>query len=196
VLPSPVNTNPLRTPSTSSAAAPSASRTGTGAPWYVRRFTRSRRFSMKCRRKTSASPGVTVSSDSLAACPVCFRTGGAHDFGCTLAPAPLIKHLPGCGREARGCLPGCENYDPAFDGPGPKETVDHPTHYTDSPAHCLQCKRPIECIDVAEHWGFLLGNALKYLWRAGKKGPPVEDLRKAIWYIQRQIDRLLEAPRP
>jgi Protein of unknwon function (DUF3310) len=77
---------------------------------------------------------------------------------------------------------------------GPKrETVDHPTHYTDSPAYCLQCKRPIECVDVAEHWGFNLGNALKYLWRAGKKGPPVEDLRKAIWYIQRQIDRLLES---
>jgi hypothetical protein len=74
------------------------------------------------------------------------------------------------------------------------ETVDHPTHYTDSPAHCPQCERPIECIDVAEHWGFNLGNALKYLWRAGKKGSAAEDLRKAIWYIQREIDRLAGFP--
>jgi hypothetical protein len=70
------------------------------------------------------------------------------------------------------------------------DPVHHPVHYANSPAKCLGCGRSIECIDVAEHWGFNLGNALKYLWRAGKKGSAKEDLRKAIWYIQRQIDRL------
>ena len=61
--------------------------------------------------------------------------------------------------------------------------VNHPKHYNSHPAG-------IECIDVVEHLSFNVGNAIKYLWRAGLKSKdPIEDLRKAIWYINREIDR-------
>ena len=60
------------------------------------------------------------------------------------------------------------------------ETVDHPNHYNWIPE--------VECIDVTEHFNFNLGNAIKYLWRTGKKGLDWrEDLEKAMWYIQREI---------
>lgn len=60
------------------------------------------------------------------------------------------------------------------------DPVNHPPHYNNVPG--------IECIDVAEHFSFTRGNAIKYLWRAGEKGDLVQDLKKAIWYIQREID--------
>lgn len=61
------------------------------------------------------------------------------------------------------------------------EKVDHPRHYNQHPSG-------IECIDVVEHMSFNLGNAVKYLWRAGLKTPDFEtDLRKAIWYVERGI---------
>ncbi len=62
------------------------------------------------------------------------------------------------------------------------ERVDHPAHYT---AHLSG----IECIDVVEHMGFCLGNAVKYIWRADLKGDAIEDLKKARWYIDREIAR-------
>ena len=67
----------------------------------------------------------------------------------------------------------------------PPEKVDHPPHYNAHPSG-------VECVVIAEHMGFNLGNALKYLWRAGLKGqtPTDEDLRKAIWYIERERERL------
>lgn len=60
--------------------------------------------------------------------------------------------------------------------------VDHPSHYN---AH----GSGIECIDVVEWMGFSLGNAVKYIWRAGLKNDAVEDLEKARWYIDREIAR-------
>lgn len=62
------------------------------------------------------------------------------------------------------------------------EAVNHPKHYNSHPSG-------VECIDVVEHMGFNVGNAIKYLWRADFKSDPVEDLRKAAWYIQREIER-------
>jgi hypothetical protein len=70
---------------------------------------------------------------------------------------------------------------------GQGDTVNHPPHYTAHPSG-------IECIEVTEHFNFNLGNAIKYIWRAGLKGDSLEDLRKAVWYVQREIDR--RAPRP
>ena len=61
------------------------------------------------------------------------------------------------------------------------EEVNHPDHYNKHPSG-------IECIDVVEHMGFNLGNAVKYIWRADLKGKALTDLRKALWYIQREID--------
>lgn len=63
-----------------------------------------------------------------------------------------------------------------------KDAINHPPHYNDHPAG-------IECIDVVEHFGFSVGNAIKYLWRAGLKGDRVEDLKKARWYIDREIEK-------
>jgi hypothetical protein len=60
------------------------------------------------------------------------------------------------------------------------DPVNLPSHYT---------KLPVECIDVAEHFNFTLGNALKYIWRADHKGKPIEDLEKAVWYLRRELDR-------
>jgi hypothetical protein len=65
------------------------------------------------------------------------------------------------------------------------DNVNHPKHYTGHPSG-------IECIDVIEHMTLNLGNAVKYIWRAGLKtsSPTIEDLKKAIWYIEREIKRL------
>lgn len=61
--------------------------------------------------------------------------------------------------------------------------VDHPNHYNQIAG--------IECIDVVEHFNFNIGNAIKYLWRAGiKSANIIEDLEKAVWYIQREIERI------
>jgi hypothetical protein len=66
---------------------------------------------------------------------------------------------------------------------GPSDAVNHPPHYTSHPSG-------IECIVVAEHMNFCVGNAIKYLWRAGQKGDALEDLKKSKWYIEREISRL------
>jgi hypothetical protein len=49
---------------------------------------------------------------------------------------------------------------------------------------------PVECIQLTEHMNFCLGNAVKYIYRAGEKDDIVQDLRKAIWYINREIERI------
>lgn len=61
------------------------------------------------------------------------------------------------------------------------DNVNHPKHYCSHPSG-------VEAIEVTQHYNFCVGNALKYLWRAGLKGDAVEDLKKAVWYIQREID--------
>ena len=63
------------------------------------------------------------------------------------------------------------------------DRVNHPAHYTNHPSG-------IECVQVTEHMNFCLGNAVKYIWRAGLKGNAVADLRKAAWYIEREIKRI------
>jgi len=62
------------------------------------------------------------------------------------------------------------------------DPVNHPAHYTEHPSG-------VECIQITEHMGFNLGNAIKYVWRADLKGSSLEDLRKAIWYIDREIQK-------
>jgi hypothetical protein len=58
-----------------------------------------------------------------------------------------------------------------------------------NPQHYRQHPSGVECIEVTQHCNFCIGNAIKYLWRAGLKGDAVEDLRKAAWYIDREIKR-------
>lgn len=65
------------------------------------------------------------------------------------------------------------------------DPVNSPKHYCDHPSG-------IECIQVTEYFNFCLGNAIKYIWRAGIKdaSKKLEDLKKAKWYVEREIDRL------
>ena len=59
------------------------------------------------------------------------------------------------------------------------------------PAHYRQHPSGVECIQITEHMNFNLGNAVKYVWRAGLKSTSaIEDLKKAAWYINREIERL------
>ena len=62
------------------------------------------------------------------------------------------------------------------------DAVNNPKHYTNHPSG-------IECIQITEYMGFCLGNAIKYLWRADLKNDAIEDMKKAIWYINREIER-------
>ena len=61
--------------------------------------------------------------------------------------------------------------------------VKHPSHYTSHPSG-------IECIEITKHHNFAIGNAIKYLWRAGLKGDAILDLEKAKQYIEIEIERL------
>ena len=59
-----------------------------------------------------------------------------------------------------------------------------------NPPHYQQHPSGVECITITEHMNFNLGNAVKYIWRASLKGKQVEDLKKARWYLDREIERL------
>lgn len=71
------------------------------------------------------------------------------------------------------------------------DLVNHPPHYTNDPSG-------VECIEVTRHRNFNIGNAIKYLWRAGRKDgesldpvdKQIQDLEKAVWYIQDEIKRI------
>lgn len=71
------------------------------------------------------------------------------------------------------------------------DQVNHPKHYISDPSG-------IECIDITRHRNFNIGNAIKYLWRAGLKedkdrkliDKQIEDLNKAVWYLVDEIHRL------
>ena len=73
------------------------------------------------------------------------------------------------------------------------DSVNHPAHYNSHPSG-------IECIEIARHHNFNIGNTIKYIWRAGLKSEEgmedtdkqVEDLNKAIWYIKDEIKRITE----
>src|ERR1700741_1638292 len=93
--------------------------------------------------------------------------------------------------DQRGAAPGyydaAGNAQPArqeqmIQSPALANKVNNPAHYTKHPSG-------IECIIITEHMGFNLGNAVKYIWRADLKDNAQEDLRKAIWYLERELRR-------
>lgn len=71
------------------------------------------------------------------------------------------------------------------------DQVNHPKHYNAHPSG-------VECIQIVEHMTFNIGNAVKYAWRAGSNDilsrgetvAAIEDLKKSLWYLQREIERL------
>ena len=89
-----------------------------------------------------------------------------------LIPVPEKAQPPSFGAEFELGKPSDDN-------------VNHPKHYTSHPSG-------VECITITRHMNFNCGNAVKYVWRAGLKDPenPIEDLKKAIWYLQDEIKRL------
>lgn len=115
-----------------------------------------------------------------------FRTSLGEQRGRVAPP----RQAPGAPVRANsGRAPGSTDHVPAR---GPEEAgspqgtpVDHPPHYNSHPSG-------VECIEVVEHFSFNLGNAIKYVWRNGLKptADSLEDLRKARWYIDREIARL------
>jgi len=76
-------------------------------------------------------------------------------------------------------------YTPFSEQEPKDDPVEHPSHYTQHPSG-------VECIQVTEHFNFNVGNAIKYLWRHKDKGNPVEDLKKARFYVDREIGRIAE----
>lgn len=65
-----------------------------------------------------------------------------------------------------------------------RDDINHPIHYNSHPSG-------VECITITEHMNYCLGNAVKYIWRAGLKGPDAEkDLKKAVFYLNQEIDRI------
>ena len=69
-----------------------------------------------------------------------------------------------------------------YPNPPIKDNISHPKHYTDHPSG-------VECIEITEGFDFVIGNVIKYAWRAGKKdkNTKLEDLKKCKWYIDRAI---------
>jgi len=65
------------------------------------------------------------------------------------------------------------------------DPVNNPAHYTSHPSG-------IQCIQITEHMGFNLGNAIKYIWRADLKNNAIEDLEKAKFYIERELKKRKE----
>ncbi len=66
-----------------------------------------------------------------------------------------------------------------------EDIINKPKHYNSHPSG-------IECIQVTEHYNFNIGNCMKYLWRQGlkKENSNIQDLKKAEWYLKREINKL------
>ena len=126
---------------------------------------------------------------------------GTQEEGCDLCPLDKIaRDRVGCFNdnvpeeqinEHYSILFGNEESAPEY----PEDSVEPATDPVNRPAHYTDGK--IEVIDYIEDkkLGFCLGNAIKYISRAGKKDPSkeIEDLKKAKWYIERRIKELEEA---
>lgn len=93
-------------------------------------------------------------------------------------------HGENCDKNCVICMGGCSPDSPDHERPV-DDPVNHPPHYA-------SIFRGLEVIDLTEQMNFNRGNAVKYICRAGHKDPgkEVEDLQKAAWYINREIERL------
>ncbi|QDV78056.1 DUF3310 domain-containing protein [Botrimarina mediterranea] len=107
-------------------------------------------------------------------CPQCWGYGFVWGWG-------RFPNCPKCN--GKGHVPITDRPKVAT---AESDAVNHPPHYTSHPSG-------VECIAVTEHMSFCVGNAIKYLWRADLKENPIEDLRKAAWYVDREIKRRTES---
>lgn len=85
-------------------------------------------------------------------------------------------------------VPATEPYDQRLKGKNPDDIrprgdmVNHPPHYCSHPSG-------VECITITQYMGFNLGNALKYIWRADLKTDAIEDMKKAVFYLNKEIEK-------
>lgn len=72
-----------------------------------------------------------------------------------------------------------------------REKINHPAHYNESQATCDKCGNRIECITVVNSLDFVIGNIIKYAWRAGSKEgtTKLQDLEKMLWYANYAVER-------
>lgn len=112
-----------------------------------------------------------------------------HDKNCKLYEWDLMDvygHRVGYTKDGRWLHTGDQSLNDLvaeYEANDPRKDADpvnNPYHYSGHPSG-------VECIQITEHMSFCRGNAMKYLWRAGDKDNEVQDLEKAIWYLQREI---------
>ena len=119
-------------------------------------------------------------------CPWC----EGQDAFCTLCSASLCGCNPENatsgdarnGLESPSSTPVGSSATESLEGPLISDPVNSPAHYSRHPSG-------IECIQVVEHMGFNLGNAVKYIWRCDLKRDAIEDLEKSVWYLTREIEK-------
>lgn len=133
-------------------------------------------------------------SQYFSRCAECGLTGGVHAFGCPvyddwldLVRAEIQRWNPIPAAQRASPFAFEVNPEPEHE-PAPPEApaadAINPSHYRSHPSG-------VECITITEGMSFCLGNAVKYIWRADlKHESPLDDLRKAQWYVEREIARL------
>jgi hypothetical protein len=104
-------------------------------------------------------------------------------FGAPRLRRRPVNNLPDSGSVTPGPADAASAVPETLVETDQTDPVNHPRHYTSHPSG-------VECITVTEWMSFNLGNAVKYIWRAGMKGYQIEDLQKARWYLDREIKRL------
>jgi len=95
-----------------------------------------------------------------------------------------LIHNPHYWQAVSGTQFRCNGYDGTISVEKKEEAVNHPPHYNQY--------KGLEIIDLVEQMNFNRGNAVKYIARAGFKdqSTEIEDLKKAAWYLNREIERL------
>ena len=122
-------------------------------------------------------------------CSICEMKYMCDDFKRRFLQFPC--EYVGMTMRNNGCFMKAKDTDPQPATATEHDAVNHPHHYTSHPSG-------VECIEITRHYCFAIGNAIKYLWRAGLKQdvgtPPkekeIQDLEKAIWYINDRIKQL------
>ena len=96
--------------------------------------------------------------------------------------APIVNDAPVVMHENKS-YPPYMDYDikPQKQEQATNDVVNHPKHYTDTPFG-------LEVIEITDKYDFSVGNALKFILKAGKKGDAIEDLEKAVWYLNHKIE--------
>ncbi len=107
----------------------------------------------------------------------CMNTGIVDDGDLHAAMAELRNN---CDISAKQLRHGC---DMAAKPTATTDAVAHPAHYTQGGIECIDAME--SALTHAEFVGYLRANVLKYIWRYDRKGAPVQDLRKAAWYLDR-----------